>query len=145
MAKTKTKKLHHTQPILDELRAYGLAYPGAHYMSPWPGHKDLAVNEKTFAYLSIEGEPLGIGVKLPSSSAIALMLPFCTPSAYGLGKYGWVSAKFGDDDAIDVDMLKQWIDESYRAQAPAKLVAQIGVVDPPKPKPKKKAVKKKKR
>jgi predicted DNA-binding protein (MmcQ/YjbR family) len=112
--------------VLAELRAFGLAYPGAHFKSPWPGHMDLAVNDKTFAYLSLEGEPLGISCKLPRSSEVALMLPFCKPTAYGLGKSGWVTAQFGPRDAPPVEMLKQWIDESYRAQAPKKLV---GVLD----------------
>jgi predicted DNA-binding protein (MmcQ/YjbR family) len=107
---------------LKELRAFGLAYPGAHTKSPWPGHLDLAVNDKTFAYLSLEGEPLGISCKLPRSRDIALMLPFCTPTGYGLGKSGWVSAKLGPDDEPPVDLFKEWIDESYRAQAPKKLV-----------------------
>lgn len=116
------KKSRPTDKVLAELRSFGLAYPGAHTKSPWPGHLDLAVNDKTFAYLSIEGEPLGISCKLPSSCAVALMLPFVTPTAYGLGKSGWVSAKFADGEQPPVEMLKQWIDESYRAQAPKKLV-----------------------
>jgi predicted DNA-binding protein (MmcQ/YjbR family) len=120
----KAKKQHPTDDILKELRAFGLAYPGAHLKSPWPGHLDLAVKDKTFAYLSVEGEPLGISCKLPSSSAMALMLPFCKPTAYGLGKSGWVSASFADAD-IDIAMLKAWIDESYRAQAPKKLIASL--------------------
>jgi predicted DNA-binding protein (MmcQ/YjbR family) len=108
--------------VLKELRAFGLAYPGAHTKSPWPGHLDLAVNDKTFAYLSLEGEPLGISCKLPRSSALALLLPFTEPTGYGLGKSGWVSARFAPDDEPPVDMLEAWIDESYRAQAPKKLV-----------------------
>jgi predicted DNA-binding protein (MmcQ/YjbR family) len=111
-------------------------------MSPWEGHLDLAVNEKTFAYLSLEGEPLAISCKLPRSSEIALLLPFCKPASYGLGKYGWVSATF---DGIEppVDMLKAWIDESYRAQAPKKLVARLttppltGAAEPPARRPRK--------
>lgn len=114
-----------TDAILKELRAFGLAYPGAHTKSPWPGHLDLAVKDKTFAYLSIEGEPLKISCKLPRSNGLALALPFCEPTGYGLGKSGWVSASFAEH-APDVDMLKAWIDESYRAQAPKKLVAQLG-------------------
>ena len=121
----KTKQAAPTDGILKELRAFGLAYPGAHLKSPWPGHMDLAVNDKTFTYLSVEGEPLGISCKLPRSSAMALMLPFCKPTAYGLGKSGWVSATFDSAD-VDVAMLKAWIDESYRAQAPKKLVASLG-------------------
>jgi hypothetical protein len=111
---------------LAELHAFGLGYPGAHTKSPWPGHNDLAVNDKTFAYLSVPGEPLSVGCKLPQSSHLALMLPFVTPMAYGLGKSGWVTAKPPIDRPIPIEMFKQWIDESYRAQAPKKLVAQIG-------------------
>src|SRR5512134_1260078 len=100
-----SRKKQSTDPVLAELRAFGLAYPGAHLKSPWPGHKDLAVNDKTFAYLSIEGEPFGISCKLPRSAPDALGLPFTKPTEYGLGKSGWVSAKFGEGDAIPVDML----------------------------------------
>ncbi|MFT3713728.1 MAG: MmcQ/YjbR family DNA-binding protein [Archangium sp.] len=110
---------------LKELRAYGLAYPGAHTKSPWPGHLDLAVKDKTFAYLSLEGEPFGISCKLPISSAAALMLPFCEPTPYGLGKSGWVSAKFKAGEVPPVELFKSWIDESYRAQAPKKLLKEL--------------------
>jgi predicted DNA-binding protein (MmcQ/YjbR family) len=114
-----------TDAILKQLRDYGLALPGTHLKSPWPGHKDLAVADKTFAYLSVKGEPFSISCKLPQTSSVALMLPFCTPTAYGLGKSGWVSAQFAANDVPPVDMLKAWIDESYRAQAPKKLLKQL--------------------
>jgi predicted DNA-binding protein (MmcQ/YjbR family) len=119
------KKALASDKVLQELRAFGLAYPGAHLKSPWPGHKDLAVNDKTFAYLSVEGDPFSISCKLPSSAEVALMLPFCKPTAYGLGKSGWVSASFPEAKALPVEMLKEWIDESYRAQAPKKFVKQL--------------------
>lgn len=130
--------------ILRELRAFGMSYPGAHHKSPWPGHLDLAVQDKTFAYLSLEGEPLHVSCKLPRSNAVALLLPFVKPAAYGLHKSGWVAASF-EDHAPDIEMLKAWIDESYRAQAPRKLIAQIGAKKPAaakKPAVKKPAVKK---
>jgi predicted DNA-binding protein (MmcQ/YjbR family) len=114
-----------TDAVLKELRAFGLAYPGAHTKSPWPGHLDLAVNDKTFAYLSLEGEPLGISCKLPHSSEAALLLPFVSPAAWGLGKSGWVAARFATGQPVPVEMLKAWIDESYRAQAPKKLLASL--------------------
>lgn len=109
--------------VLKELRKFGLAYPKAHTKSPWPGHLDLAVNDKTFTYLSIEGEPFSISCKLPQTGAAALMLPFTEPTAYGLGKSGWVTARFAAGRKPPVDLLRAWIDESYRAQAPKKLVA----------------------
>jgi predicted DNA-binding protein (MmcQ/YjbR family) len=120
-----TKKRSPTDALLKDLREFGLAYPGAHTKSPWPGHLDLAVNDKTFAYLSVEGEPFSISCKLPRSGAMALALPNTQPTAYGLGKSGWVSARFPDGELPPIEMLKEWIEESYRAQAPKKLVAQL--------------------
>jgi predicted DNA-binding protein (MmcQ/YjbR family) len=129
-AKTKAKKSANAM-IAEQLREWGLArYPGAHLKSPWPGHMDLAVKDKTFAYLSPDGEPLGISCKLPRSCALALSLPHTEPAGYGLGKSGWVAAKFPDDDTPPIDMLKEWIDESYRAQAPKKLIAQLDGAPP---------------
>jgi predicted DNA-binding protein (MmcQ/YjbR family) len=121
----RTKRV--TDAVLKELREFGLAYPGAHTKSPWPGHLDLAVKDKTFAYLSVEGEPFKISCKLPQSNAAALMLPFAEPTGYGLGKSGWVSAQFPEGEMPPKDLLKEWIDESYRAQAPKKLVATLAV------------------
>jgi predicted DNA-binding protein (MmcQ/YjbR family) len=119
------RKKNQSDAVLKELRAFGLAYPGAHTKSPWPDHVDLAVNDKTFAYLSREGQPLSISCKLPHSCEVALMLPFTKPTGYGLGKSGWVSARFSEGQTPPVDLLKAWLDESYRAQAPKKLVASL--------------------
>ena len=136
-----------------ELREFGLAYyPGAHTKSPWPGHLDLAVNDKTFAYLSPDDEPFGISCKLPHSCTAALMLPFTKPTEYGLGKSGWVSAQFKPGEAVPpVELFKAWMDESYRAQAPKKLVktlpgaAGVTPVAAPAAKKTKKAAKKRAR
>jgi predicted DNA-binding protein (MmcQ/YjbR family) len=136
----RTPKQH--DEILKRLQDFGLAYPGVHFKSPWPGHKDLAVRDKTFAYLNVEGEPLSISCKLPQSHEVALMLPNTKPTAYGLGKSGWVSADFSDGTPIDVQMLESWIDESYRAQAPKTLLKQLDG-EPKKKTAKKKTVKKK--
>ncbi len=114
---------HDTQ--LDTLFKFGLGYPGTHVKSPWPGHRDLAVKDKTFVYLSPPGEPLAISCKLPASCSEALRLPFTSPTEYGLGKSGWVSASFEPGQEVPVDMLKAWIDESYRAQAPKRLSAGV--------------------
>lgn len=69
------------------------------------------------------------------------MFEHTEPSAYGLGKSGWVTAKFPKDFTIPVDVLEAWIEESYRAQAPKKLVARMdgGGVQAPAKAPKKAA------
>ncbi len=73
---------------VDELRAWGLSLPGAHSKAPWPEHDDLAVDDKTFAYLPAKGRPFSLSVKLPSTGHDALQLPFAGPTGYGLGKSG---------------------------------------------------------
>lgn len=109
---------------IETLREFGLAYPGAHIKSPWPDHADLAVNDKTFAYLPKPGSPFSISCKLPETAIDALDLPFCKPTGYGLGKWGWVTANI-PTGPIPIDLFKDWIDESYRAQAPKKLIREL--------------------
>ena len=111
-----------TDALVAELRAFGLAYPGAHSKAPWPEHDDLAVRDKTFAYLPAAGRPFSLGVKLPHTGADALERPFAQPTPYGLGKSGWVTFTPAEADIPPLAQLKAWIDESYRAQAPKKLV-----------------------
>jgi predicted DNA-binding protein (MmcQ/YjbR family) len=114
-----------TDAVLGELRAFGLAYPGAHSKAPWPEHDDLAVRDKTFAYLPVAGQSFSLSVKLPYTSEVALDLPYARPTAYGLGKSGWVSFTPSEAEMPALEQLKEWIDESYRAQAPRKLVKEL--------------------
>ncbi len=114
-----------TDAVLGELRAFGLAYPGAHSKAPWPDHDDLAVNDKTFAYLPVAGQPFSLSVKLPYTGEVALVLPYARPTGYGLGKSGWVSFTPSEQEMPSLEQLKDWIDESYRALAPRKLVKEL--------------------
>lgn len=111
--------------VLRELRAWGLTLPGAHSKAPWPEHDDLAVNDKTFAYLPAAGRPFTLSCKLPYTGYEALQLPFAEPTGYGLGKSGWVSFSPSDEDIPDIVQLKEWVEESYRAQAPKRLVKEL--------------------
>lgn len=111
---------------LVHLRERGLRrHPGAELKSPWPGHLDLAVHGKTYAYLSAPGDPPHVSLKLPLSRGLALSLPGSEPTGYGLGKSGWVSLSFAGHPVPPLAMLEEWLDESYRAQAPKKLLAQF--------------------
>jgi predicted DNA-binding protein (MmcQ/YjbR family) len=106
------------------LRKVALAYPGAYEEFPW-GHRAMKVKGKAFVFMANEDEELSLSVKLPVSSAGALMLPFAEPTGYGLGKSGWVTARFGPRDDVPVPILRTWIDESYRSIAPRKLLDQL--------------------
>ena len=116
---------------VDLLKEFALGYPGAHEDHPW-GETVVKVGKKVFVFL---GKPadggMGLSVKLPSSATIALSLPFTSPTGYGLGKAGWVSAQFGKRDKVPVTILRQWIDESYRAVAPKTLVKRLDAGDAP--------------
>ena len=111
--------------VVVKLRAWGLSLPGAHGKSPWPDHDDLAVKDKTFAYLPPNGKPFSLSVKLPYTGYEALQLPFAQPTGYGLGKSGWVSFTPSEDDIPDFEQLRGWVEESYRAQAPRKMVKEL--------------------
>ena len=105
-----------------QLRAHALAKPGATEHFPW-GERAIKVNGKVFLFMSAGDDELSLSTKLPESAPVALLLPFATPTGYGLGKAGWVSARFGPGEPPPLDMLCAWIDESYLAIAPAKLAA----------------------
>ena len=106
------------------LRKCALAYPDAREDFPW-GESAFKVNGKVFLFLHrAEGE-LSATVKLPESGEMALALPFAEPTGYGLGKSGWVTARFGKDDDVPVGMLTGWVDESFRAVAPKRLLAKL--------------------
>ena len=85
----------------------------------------MKVRSKSFAFLALGEEALSLSVKLPQSCVAALTLPFASPTGYGLGKSGWVTARFEGKAKVPVDLLCQWIDESYRAIAPKRVVASL--------------------
>src|SRR5512133_1286785 len=117
-------------PSEARLRDLALAYPEAHEDFPW-GHRAIKVRVKAFVFMSNDEPDLSVSVKLPWSAEGALQLPFCEPTHYGLGRSGWVTATFAARDAPPLDTLRSWIDESYRAVAPKRLVAQLGAAGGP--------------
>jgi len=121
------------------LRKVALAYPGASESMPW-GHSAIKVNGKSFVFLSADDGTFSLSAKLPSSSGVALGLPFAASTGYGLGKSGWVTARFPLGTRIPVALLSMWIDESYRAIAPKRLVARLEPVTVPAAKKKKKRI-----
>jgi predicted DNA-binding protein (MmcQ/YjbR family) len=114
------------------LRKAALTYPDAYEERPW-GHHAIKVNGKAFLFLAANAETFSLSTKLPSSAGVALKLPFASPTEYGLGRSGWVTARFPRAALVPIDLLKLWIDESYRALAPKRLVAQLGVEGSPAP------------
>jgi predicted DNA-binding protein (MmcQ/YjbR family) len=98
-----------------------LAYPEAREDHPW-GDTVVKVKGKIFVFCGFHQGKLYFTAKLPHGRDAALMFPFTKPTGYGLGKAGWVSASFASGEDVPLPMLLEWLDESYRAVAPAKLV-----------------------
>jgi predicted DNA-binding protein (MmcQ/YjbR family) len=107
-----------------KIRKFALSYPESTEDHPW-GHVAIKVRSKAFVFMALEGNRFSLSVKLPESSVAALMLPFASPTGYGLGKSGWVSAKFEGKSKVPVALLQEWVDESYRAIAPKRVVATL--------------------
>jgi predicted DNA-binding protein (MmcQ/YjbR family) len=118
-----------TSPFLtdaeDHLRAHALALPETAEEFPW-GERVIKVRGKIFVFLAGREDGLRISMKLPHSREFALDLSMAQPTGYGLGKAGWVSFNFATHDEPDVERLKYWMLESYRAVAPKRLSALLG-------------------
>ena len=114
------------------LRKFALSYPEATEHMPW-GHHAIKVKGKSFLFLAADAETFSFSAKLPSSGGVALKLPFASPTEYGLGRSGWVTARFPRGARVPLDVLRLWVDESYRAIAPKRLVARLGPDLPQKP------------
>jgi predicted DNA-binding protein (MmcQ/YjbR family) len=106
----------------ETLRRHGLAFPEAEEDFPW-GHTALKVRGRTFAWLDKTDGALSLTVKLPVSRDFALVFDFAAPAGYGLGRAGWISCRFGADEASDLELLERWLAESYRAVAPKRLAS----------------------
>ena len=106
--------------IAERIRKRALKYPGATEDHPW-GEIAIKVNGKVFVFIGDDGASF----KLPHSRDMAHDLPFAEPTHYGLGKHGWVTADFSGKKKPSVTLLEAWLDESYRAVAPKKMIEKL--------------------
>jgi predicted DNA-binding protein (MmcQ/YjbR family) len=123
---------HDAKAAEQALIAYALGFPGAREDHPWD-HTVAKVGQKVFVFFGGAASPpdkLTLTVKLPISAEMALTLPYTSRAGHGLGKSGWIHAEFTTGEDIDQQTLRGWIDQSYRAVAPKKLVKQLDA-DPP--------------
>ena len=105
------------------IRKFALGMPQAAEDFPW-GHRAFRVGKgKIFLFLAWDNGVFTVTAKLPQSQSMALTLPFAELTGYGMGKSGWVTARFQGRDDVPVGLLVQWIEESFRAIAPKKVAA----------------------
>lgn len=108
--------------VQESLVAFALGLPGAWEDHPW-GDRVAKVAKKVFVFFG-SGEDPGMSVKLPESSEQALTVPGAEPTGYGLGRARWVTIPLAPRPP-PAGVLEDWIEESYRAVAPKKLVAEL--------------------
>jgi len=116
--------------LADAVRAFAFSLPEAWEDHPW-GESVAKVGKKVFVFFGSDQPPDGgcwLGVKLPESKEDALALPFNKLMGYGLGRGGWVGIQASADMPLEV--LTQWVEESYRAVAPKALRRQHAEAGP---------------
>ena len=116
-----------TKPALTgfaaELRDYALGFPETSEDFPW-GERAFKVKGKAFVFLSVS-DGLSFSMKLPKSGFQALALPIASHTHYGLGKHGWVTFAPGRITKALKQQFFEWVLESYKAVAPAKLAKSV--------------------
>jgi len=110
-------------PLRARLLEFALSLPEAWEDQPWEEDTVAKVRKKIFVFLGGPGSEQ-MTVKLVESKAHALSIEGARPSAYGLGKSGWVTVPLAAD-GVDLALLREWIEESYRIVAPKKLVTEV--------------------
>jgi predicted DNA-binding protein (MmcQ/YjbR family) len=119
----------------EKLRAHALTYPETYEEAPW-GDRVVKVRGKIFFFCGVHDGKLQVTSKLPTSGRELLKRAYAEPTHYGMGKHGWVSCTFTDGKNLPEGEIIAWIDESFRAVAPKKLVVGLAAPSPKKPRAK---------
>jgi predicted DNA-binding protein (MmcQ/YjbR family) len=117
------------------IRQFVFSLPGAWEDVPWEDDHVAKVGKKVFVFNVPAPETvtdrLRFTVKLPESGEFALTFPYASPTRYGLGRAGWVTVEWpAGAEAAPVEMFMDWVEESYRAVAPKKLVTELDANPP---------------
>jgi predicted DNA-binding protein (MmcQ/YjbR family) len=108
----------------EKLRQAALAYPQTVEDFPWGERAFKIAGKKVFLFMGAgDGGGFSCSMKLPYRRQEALKLKNARPTPYGLGKSGWVSFSFTAKAKVPMPRMLDWLDESWRAIAAAKLSA----------------------
>lgn len=118
----------------EHAQTYALTFPGASAEHPW-GQTVIKVNKKVFLFVNGAIAPedgVSVSIKLPHTGTDLLAMPFAEPMGYGMGKHGWVTVLLLRADHTPLGALEVWIDESYRAVAPKRRIADLDALRAPR-------------
>jgi predicted DNA-binding protein (MmcQ/YjbR family) len=111
--------------VRDQVREFALSLPGAWEDFPWD-ESVAKVRRKVFVFFGSEqrpGPPM-ITIKLAESHGHALAIEGAERTGYGLGRAGWVDVPL-EAHGVTLDLLRDWVEESYRIVAPRRLAAEL--------------------
>ncbi len=115
--KPAAKATRKTAQFIDALRAHALGLSGAEEGIACQGtaleKRTVHVKKKAFVFLGADH----VMVKLHDSLEDAKRLAAQDPAAYRAGANGWVTIRFVDGQALPVEVVSRWIDESHRLLA----------------------------
>ena len=102
--------------VTKAIRELALSLPETYEDAPWGFPVFKVGDNKLFAML---GEPNELTLKLGSEEReIAYLHPWVRRASH-VGRYGWITARIEDADALDTSL--EWLRESYYLKAPAKV------------------------
>ena len=110
-------------PLIRFLRDYALSFPGVDEGDSCV-KRAFRVKKKGFLYLGEKESEYNVMVKLGESFPDAERLA-ADNERWDAGRFGWVTLKFAPDEEAPQALIEEWIDESYRAQAPDALIAEL--------------------
>jgi predicted DNA-binding protein (MmcQ/YjbR family) len=105
--------------VREKILEFALSLPETYEDQPW-GEDVVKVRGKIFVFLG-PARSRRMTVKLVESHAHALAVDGAEPTGYGLGKAGWVTVPMRAP-GLSLDVLRDWVEESYRIVAPKRLV-----------------------
>jgi predicted DNA-binding protein (MmcQ/YjbR family) len=105
-----------------KVREFALSLPDAVEEHPW-GEDVAKAGGRVFVFLGAESSTR-VTVKLDESHAHALSIDGAEPTGYGLGASGWVTVPVRAP-GVSVDLLRDWVEESYRIVVPKRLVEEL--------------------
>lgn len=82
-------------------------------------NRAFRVRGKSFAFLGTKAETYRLMVKLTEGLPAARAAAKKRPAAFSVGKHGWTTVNLPHSEKVQKGLLEGWIEESYRAFAPA--------------------------
>ena len=109
--------------LRSRLIEFALTLPRAFEDHPWEETVvKVGGSGKIFVFFGGSAGTPAITVKLDESHAHALSIEGAKPTGYGLGKSGWVTIPVAGGT---FEVLRDFVEESYRIVAPKRLVATL--------------------